>query len=63
MKIGRMLKYYREVNKMTQADVAEKAEINEKYYGEIERNNSSPTINTLEKICIALNINLSDIFK
>lgn len=48
---------------MTQAQVAEKAGINEKYYGELERDESSPTLNTLEKICIALNIEVKDFFQ
>ena len=41
--------------------LAEKADINEKYYGELERDQSSPTINRLEKICMALGIQIQQI--
>lgn len=61
--IGKFLRYYRRLSNMTQAQVAEKAGINEKYYGELERDESSPTLNTLEKICIALNIEVKDFFQ
>lgn len=61
MDIGTALRYYRRVSRMTQSQVAEKADINEKYYGEIERNESSPTINRLEKICSAMGVNMGQI--
>ena len=41
--------------------MSEKADINEKYYGELERDQSSPTINRLEKICMALGIQIQQI--
>lgn len=53
MDIGIALRYYRKLGQLTQNQVAEEAEVNEKYYGEIERNESSPTIDRLEKICKA----------
>lgn len=61
MNIGIALKYYRKIGKLTQAQVAENADINEKYYGEIERNESSPTVNKLEKISNALGISIQQI--
>lgn len=39
---------------MTQEQLADMAEVNEKYYGRIERNESCPTITVLEKLCKAL---------
>lgn len=54
MNIGIALRYYRKISGLTQMQLAEKADINEKYYGELERDQSSPTINRLEKICMAL---------
>lgn len=46
---------------MTQSQVAERANINEKYYGELERDESSPTVNCLEKICLALGVKMQQI--
>lgn len=58
MNIGEKIKVYRIANNLTQYQLAVKSEINEKYYGKIERNEASPTINTLEKIAKALNIDI-----
>lgn len=61
MNIGTALRYYRTISCMTQNQVAEEADINEKYYGEIERNQSSPTVERLEKICQALGVSMYQI--
>ncbi len=61
MNIGAALKYYRKIGNLTQMQVAENADINEKYYGELERNESSPTLNKLEKISSALGVNIQQI--
>lgn len=47
---------------MTQEELAYKAGINEKYYVRLERNKSFPTIDKLEKICIALNTDIVSFF-
>lgn len=62
MDINERLKYYRKLNNLSQEELAEKANINEKYYGRIEREESIPTINVLRKICKALNISLIEFF-
>ena len=61
MNIGKRLKAYREYHQLTQEDLATKAGVNEKYYGRIERNESCPTVDKLEKICTALGIELSEL--
>ena len=61
MNIGIALRYYRKISGLTQMQLAEKADINEKYYGELESDQSSPTINRLEKICMALGIQIQQI--
>ncbi len=61
MNIGNALKYYRKLGRMTQAQVAETAGVNEKYYGEIERGESSPTIDRLELISYSLEINIQQL--
>lgn len=53
MEIGRALKYYRALHHLTQSDVAALSGINEKYLGRIERNESVPTIDKLEQLCLA----------
>ncbi|MCM1106386.1 MAG: helix-turn-helix domain-containing protein [Blautia sp.] len=61
MDIGDALKYYRRNARMTQAKVAEQAGVNEKYYGQIERGESSPTIDRLELICFSLGISIQQL--
>lgn len=63
MDLGRALRYYREINKYTQWEISSKAGVNEKYYGRIERNESSPTINKVEMICEALDMEVSCLIK
>ena len=61
MNIGCALKYYRKIGRLTQVQVAENADMNEKYYGELERNEFSPTLDKLEKISSALGVNIQQI--
>ncbi|MGB2785617.1 MULTISPECIES: helix-turn-helix domain-containing protein [Psychrobacter] len=63
MKIGKTLKNYRQSYNFTQVKLAEYADLNEKYYGQIERNECSPTIEVLGRICDALDITMSDFFR
>lgn len=62
VKIGKLIKYYRTLHQMTQYDVAEQSGINEKYFGRLERDESVPTIDKVEKICSVFNIGLSQFF-
>lgn len=62
MKIGKTLRFYRESNNFTQFYLAESAEMNDKYYGQIERDECSPTIEKLGMICNALGVRVSDFF-
>lgn len=61
MEIGKALRYYRKLGKLTQAQVADMAGVNEKYYGEIERGESSPTIERLELISFSLGVNIQQL--
>ena len=54
-----VLKKLRNEKKLTQEEVAEKASINEKHFGRIERGESSPTFKTIIKICEAIDIKIS----
>lgn len=62
MDIGKKLKAYRTLRGYSQEELASFSGINEKYYGEIERNKSCPTIKKLLKICEALNIDIIELF-
>lgn len=61
MNIGRTLRYYRALHNLTQSEVAELSGINEKYLGRIERDESVPTIDKVEQLCLAFDIRLSDL--
>ena len=54
-----VLKNLRKEKKLTQEELAYKAGINEKYFGRIERGESSPTFKTIVKICSAIDIKIS----
>lgn len=62
MDIGNKLKAYRLFFNLTQEELAYKAGINEKYYGKLERNESCPTVETIEKINSALNTDIVSFF-
>lgn len=59
MDIGILLRYYRKLRDLSQFELAEKAEINEKYYSRIERNENNPTYTVLNKIVTALDIKMT----
>ncbi len=58
---GTRLKSIREKKKLTQAQVALKAEITVNYYARVERGEENPTYDTLEALAKALGVNSSDI--
>ncbi len=60
--VGQRLKRLREYYKLTQMQIAERAGIDDKYYGRIERNESTPTVSVIEKICEGLDIPLVQFF-
>lgn len=59
--VGNNLYKVRKVNGLTQAEVAEKAELSDRTYADIERGNTIMRIDTLLKICNALHITPNDI--
>ena len=56
--IGDLLRYYRKLNNnsYTQEEIAQRADINEKYYGRIERNESMPTVKKFFALCKAVQV-------
>lgn len=59
--IGRKLRAAREKQHLTQAEVAEKADISTNHYAQIERGEANASIDTLENILKALNVKSSKI--
>ena len=58
-RFGKHLKALRNKRKMTQEDLADKAGLEYKYIQRLEgKKPSSPTLNTLEKLAKAFNINI-----
>lgn len=59
--IGENLYKIRKAKGLTQADVAERAELSDRTYADIERGSVTMRVNSLLKICGALNITPNDI--
>lgn len=59
--VGNKLYKLRKSKGLTQAEVAEKAELSDRTYADIERGNVNMRLETLLKICNALNITPNDI--
>jgi len=60
--LGKRIRMLRRINDLSQEQLAEKAKMSGKYVGEIERGQANITIDILEKISIALDVELSDLF-
>lgn len=60
-KIGEALFRVRKAHGMTQAEVAEAAELSDRTYADIERGSTNMRVETLLKICAALHITPNDI--
>lgn len=60
--VGERLRAIRKQKGLTQAEVAEKANLNDKYYSEVERGIRNITLVNLQKIARSLGVPLADIF-
>ena len=60
--LGERLRNLRQNRGMSQEQVAHIADITPAYLGQVERGTKNITVHTLEKVCTALNISLSDFF-
>jgi len=54
---------YRIKQNLSQEELAEKAGLHRTYIGSVERGERNITINAMEKICIALEMSIIDLFK
>lgn len=60
--LGERIRAYRIKQKLTQEKLAEKVQIEVPSLSNIEKGKNYPTPETLEKICIALNVQPSDLY-
>ena len=60
--IGERLRYRRTAMGYTQEHLAELADLHPTYIGQVERGEKNLTVESLEKICIALNYPMDELF-
>lgn len=63
MSLGEQLRRAREAAGLSQETVAFDAEVDRSYLSDIERDHHSPTVDTLLRICKAIGVNASEIFR
>jgi transcriptional regulator with XRE-family HTH domain len=63
MSIGKNIKFYRKQKKMTQIELAERANMSRSYLADIERDRYNPSIETLKSIAKALQIDVSSLIE
>ena len=61
-RLAKRIRQLRKVYKMSQEQLAEKADLHPTFIGNIERAEKNPTITSLEKIARAFNIPLTELF-
>lgn len=61
-RVGRNIREKRKVKGLTQEELAEKADINPKFLGKVERAETNVSLLTLLKICDGLGISLCELF-
>ncbi|MBU0824288.1 MAG: helix-turn-helix transcriptional regulator [Alphaproteobacteria bacterium] len=62
-KLATNLRRLREERGLSQEEFAELADLHRTYISMIERQTRNPTVDVLEKICLALGVELGDLFK
>lgn len=61
--LGQRIRNYRTAKSLSQEKLAELAGCHPTYIGQIERGEKNATVESIEKICTALNVSLSDLFE
>ena len=61
--LGMRIRYLRRKLHLSQEDLAFYAKINKNYLSDLENGRRNPSLEILEKIAIALNISLAELFK
>ena len=63
MAVAARIKYFRHLRSMSQEELALRANINPAYYGQVERGLKCPTIDTLYKIALALEVSPAEFLR
>lgn len=63
MAVAVRIKYFRHMRSMSQEELALRANINPAYYGQVERGLKCPTIDTLYKIALALEVSPAEFLR
>lgn len=61
--LGMRIKFLRKERKWSQEDLALEADVNKNYISDLENGRRNPSLEILEKIAVAFNISLSELFK
>ncbi|PIS00205.1 MAG: XRE family transcriptional regulator [Chlamydiae bacterium CG10_big_fil_rev_8_21_14_0_10_35_9] len=61
-KVGKRIRVFRRKNKLTQEEVSEKSRIHVSTLGRIERGESNPPLQTINKIAQAMKVKLNKLF-
>ncbi len=61
--LGARIRYLRQQKNWSMEDLALEAEINRNYLCDLERGSRNPTVNVLNRIAKALDVNLSTLFE
>lgn len=63
IQLGMRIRYLRKQKKMSQLDLSIESDINRNYISDLEKGRRNPTILVLNKIAVALEIDLETLFK
>lgn len=63
MQLGMRIRYLRKQAKMSQLDLSLESEVNKNYISDLEKGRRNPSVMVLNRIAIALNIDLATLFK
>ncbi len=61
--LGRHIRSLRQARGLTQQQLGERADLNYKYLGAVERGEQNPSLLVLERIAAALEVEMSDLFR
>lgn len=61
--LGMRIRYLRKSKHLSIEDLALEASINKNYLSDLERGRRNPTVNVIEKIALALDTDLENLFK
>ena len=63
IQLGKRIRYLRKTLKMSQLDLSVESDVNKNYISDLEKGRRNPSVLVLNRIAIALNIDLATLFK